>query len=457
MTMHPHSDRYDSAIRTFLLAVIFLSVTRHACAQLIAEYRPMSTGCDTIGATMQWEQKLSEALTAEDSISALFNLYDLNVSTERGKYSRPLYDLAGRNKMFAIQLDLIRNIANTYSSSDSIINLLIQESENLPESYDQQETLTFVKLRREYARIESMTDEEAERALSEALLDYGDADMSDCYQRITNLSTITYLLARCVPGDLYKDYVNRLVALAEAMPAGNGSVRSAIYTRAANIYTRHGEYSEAVKADSVLLKIVDSLQYGYIRDKRIYRDIDRSRFVCYRRMLSNYPALSKDDVRTIYKRMHELAAVNTSIRRDMSVNPRSEAFYLVAIGQYGPAITQLRKALEHRANQPLRKVLLQNLIFAADKTGDKDELLRATTEYNAVLESIATQTMNQKYHELQVLFDMNELQDSIANNQSTDLQGEIDRMKKTVYCLGGLSIILLLLLIMAVYRRRLNK
>lgn len=56
-------------------------------------------------AVKEWQGRLAQAETADDSIAALYNLYDLTKRYDAGVFSCPLLELSARTMDYTIYLD----------------------------------------------------------------------------------------------------------------------------------------------------------------------------------------------------------------------------------------------------------------------------------------------------------------------------------------------------------------
>lgn len=441
-----------STIRQIAALALLLTTTLH-CAALPQDNSASSDSTRDSG--KYWIKELSRATTPEDSMKALFNIFDLDADTKDWHYTRMLYSLAGRQKDFAAQLDIVRHLSNTYAENDSVLEICLEEVSQLSPSFDQRETKTYVRLRRAFLNVQQMSDEEAQAALPEAIGGYSDYDMDNLYERIVNLAHPTYLLANTIGGDMFQDYVDRLVMLADNLPQGNGAVKSTVYTRAANMYTLREDYAKAIHADSILLGIIDSLEVKYKDEGRIYRNLDRNRYICYRRMLYNYPALQPGQAQEIYSKLTALLPDNPELAADCKKFNPARAFYLSAIGRHSDAVAAYQAALAVPNSKKYHLLLLKHLIQSAEKAGDLSAQLEATTAYAQMLEEYNNQKAEEKLMELQLLQDINNIQDA----RNTDIiDGLVQGKKRLSYIVVGIAIVsigaIAYIIITAIRRRK---
>lgn len=426
-----------------------------AAAQPVSAHYPAEPSDSS--ATRMLEEQLAAASTARDSITILTNLFDLNLKTEKGKYSTPLYNLAMRTKDFDTQLDVIRNIANNFWAKDSVLQLCLAAVHDVPESYNQMETDVYLRMRIKYGDIYRMSDSAAVASLPMVLTGFRDDDMMSTWERLVGISEPTFLLARTVAGNMYQSYMDMMVKLAESLPEGNGSAKSLVYTNAANIYTDREEYAKAVHMDSLVLDIIDSLDVVHSDNGRLYRNLDRNRYICYRRQLVNYPGLAPEDAEHIFHKLQGLTADNPGLRGEFDRVKRAQGFYLLATGQYGAALPVLKEALAVPKNQPFKRQILKGIIKSAEATGNLHDLLEATKAYNTVLEEYSASQANDKVKELNLIMDINEGQ--IASNEEiiTALEAQNARLSLYINIFGALAAILLVAFVIAVRIAHLRK
>lgn len=363
---------------------------------------------------------LAKANTPQDSIPILYNLYDLAKRTDKGNYNHLIFDAAKRCHNVKVQLDIIRNTCNINLISDSVMAICQSDAETLPESYEQKETVTFIKVNRNSLLVRGASDEEKQKTLQKLIGKYKQGKSNDPYDNVLQLYILCIYLGRTSQGELYIQYMEKLEKAIKQLPREGSQVLSSLfYTQAAIIYTNNEEYAKAIAADKKLLKIIEKLTKEYRLQGRIFRNYDISYYNCYRRILSNYPALSQDEVEDYYQRILELCKKNAAVKNDYNTTGRPLIYYLMSARKYAEVLPHLKKYINVPDNADLKRLFLKLLIEATTAVGDNKTLLQATTEYNKILEEYNQLKAVEKYRELQILYDVNELK---AQNAQLDLE-----------------------------------
>lgn len=279
-----------TAVRKYLFTLIVCLLTMAAGAQ-----KPAGDPLPGLKA------QLARAKSPADSVKILYNIYDLVERTEKPLYGRMIFQSAGRAYDYAAQNDILRQLASLYSASDSALNLILKQAEKLPNSVDSRVTGIFVKNQQMAMRSKGMNDNERKNEIIRLINEANQHPDDDIYSKIDRTYAICNILGRNPYCMLYMEMIENAGKLVEQLPSEGMPIRNQYYTAVANICTYSNHPKEAIAADRKLLKIIDGLEKDYKAKGRIYRRYNTSRYVCYRRMLQNYHALSRAEVEEIYK------------------------------------------------------------------------------------------------------------------------------------------------------------
>lgn len=275
---------------------------------------------------------------------------------------------------------------------------------------------------------------------------------SDMYEKARKLYIICCTLGKITRGSLYGEYVEMLMSTIKSLQLHFGVIRNLLYSRMAPIYTNNLEPTKAIEADKELLNIIDSLSTSYSMRGRKYRMMNRNRYICYRRLLCNYKALTPTEVEIFYRSIRKLAQVNEEIANDLANNPRIEALYLMANKKYSEAIPLLKKSIAHQGNQQFLYVLYFSLLEAAQAVDDKESSLEAALELNKILNDIVINKSEDRYHEIQIISNINDLQVKESEHNVTLHKKELKR-KHILIGISALAVLLLSILIATLLRQ----
>lgn len=383
----------------------------------------LSIDKETIIDSLRKELKLAK--NPDDSITILYNMYDLSSRSRKGAIGRQIFYTAGRLGRTDVQLDIIRNNTSLYITSDSIINGYVDLVRKMPDSEDKRETLAYIDITYNSNRIRIMPESKRQEVLQEFIREYSKNPGIDMYDQVRRLYKLCVFLGASSQGDLYVEYLTKLGNLIDQLPYENSEVLRNMYlVQKAMIETDNDQHAKAVASDKRLLEVIKHLKDRYVSQGRLYRNYDVNEYVCYRRLLGNYAALTPKDIDEYYNCILNLVTSNPDIRKDFEDNRRAEIYYLIATKRYKEAMPLLKKYIDKPQNSIFKRKLLKFYTIAAKATGDKDALLAATTAYNTQLEDYISLQAAEKYKELQIIYDVNNL-------KAEKTQAELDRHSST--------------------------
>lgn len=372
--------------------------------------------------------ELSLAKTPQDSIPLLYHLSD--IAKSKNDRQQPLATLVGTARHannISVELDALRNYCNIITRDDSLMYLCLKIAQSLPPSNERDEATTFIKVNRISSKARSLPESEKTKILQELISNYQKGESQNLYEEIKRLYEVCLYLSHSTTGGLYSEYLEKLHELINKLPAdGRKVLPTMYYTQLAIIYTKNHEYEKAIAADKELLKIIRQLEEEYKRQGRIYKNYDTNYYICYRRILSNFPVLTPKEIEYYYQRIIEIAQRNNAVKGDFETGKRPEILYLMARKEYSKALPIIKKVINHSDNKPFRMELLQYMIEAATHVNDKATLLQATTQYNTLLEEYNQTKSAEKYRELQILYDVNELKTQNAQLELEKRESEIE-------------------------------
>ena len=354
--------------------------------------------------------ELSLVKTPQDSIPILYHLFD--ISTSKGNRTETialLFSTAARANDVSTELDVLRTCCNMSTNNDSLMNLCLQNTQALPQSNERDEAITFIEINKVY-------------------------------------------LSHSTTGELYTEYLEKLHILINKLPAdGRKVLPNLYYTQLAIIYTQNHQYQKAIETDKELIKIIHHLEHEYKSKGRIFRNYDIAYYNCYRRILRNYPGLSPEEIEYYYQQIIDITLRNKNVAKDFEESQRPLIYYLIAKKEYAQVLPIIKKVYSNHNNRKQKMELLQFTIEAAKAVNDKATLLQSTTEYNAYLEEYNKLKATEKYKELQILYDVNELKAENAQLELEKKQAEIDSGRLIIHITFIAITVLLCLLAIALW------
>ncbi len=384
------------------MAIVLLGMTREARA---VSYQAEA---DSLMSLLKYQK------TADDSLKMLYNIFDASDQKNKVNPGRMVLELARRTNNQLALVDFIPQVTSLVVRD----SLMIEEMLEYTKSIEDPDAAKTVKL---FILVKKAADEAnyiPDSDLREVLLKYARANMvqrDDFYKDILGLYRMVIFLGNTKRGNLYLEYLTRLEEMIAKLPIKFGYLTSLYYTTAANFHTRTGNYAKAVEMDRKILEIIAQLEDRYKKMGRHYRDYSRFYYICYRRMLSNYPALSLDEIKDLHAKCAMLAESDPEVASDFYGEGRPTIYRLIAFGDYADAVPRIKKALKVVTDNASRRRLLGMLVMAADSINDEPTLLTALKDYNRMLNTALDEQAAEAYSELQIRYDINQLQDEMEH------------------------------------------
>lgn len=385
--------------------------------------------------------RLERTATAADSIAIITDLVDLRPKTMRDSLCRMIVRTSLASGNPAPGLDALRNMANVHLRSDSLLDEDLELAKLFPESDDREETITFIRMIRNLNNVRYCTPKEKEEMLRELLREANMGMSNNVYDNIVMLHALSLFIGETSQGDLLSKYLDQLGSLIETLRPEAYALRNCYYVQAALAYADNEEYKKSIDVDTRLLGVIAAMEKGRIGVKRKYRDYSGNKYVVYTRLLSNYPLLTPEEVEQYYKGAMTMVQTDSLSATTNRVSMRPQIYYAMAHKNYGQAVELLKKYIDYPYNAQARRLLLKLMIEAADATGEDDALLYASRQYNDILEEALEQRNQEKYRELQIVYDINKMKSDHAR-ASMDMQH-----KMTVAAWSAAAILLILLIV----------
>ncbi len=394
--------------------------------------------------------KLSHANTAKDSICILYDILDVLPRSEGREIGDRIYEIATRTGDITTRLDICRQLT-AYFHDDRSLAEIEKEVSLIPKSQEQKETHLFLRMKRLSLSTHTKGEADRQNEIIRILSEEDSKTAKSNNQRLLDLFTLVEYLRNDASGDMLKEYLDRLIALATSSQFKLYAIPNIVYAEAANVYADAGEAEKSVEADRQQLSIIDGLVKKYHDKGRQYRNYDISRYVCYRRMMRNHEALRPGELEDLYSRSMKLRENNIDIRNDIDNHPRFYAYYYTAAGDYNAAIPYLKRMLDEDTSLPVRKQVLEYLIDAAGNTGDDDTKVEALEEYSAILEELNRLKASERYRELQIKYDVQDLRTRNTELELENQSDEIMSARRLMTFVSGAFIILLVILVTLLY------
>ena len=416
-----------------LILVLFCAVTSVSAA-------------DSATLKEELKAKVASAATPEDSIRALYNLYDISNRREQTSILESIYRTAEKAGDMATRLDVLRHLANTNSGNDSILQVLRSKTAELPASIDQHQTLMYINIIRIRRNALSASEAERQVRLREVLHEYTNKEHYSTDERILLLFSLCAYLSNTAEGDLLVKYTDELEQLISNTPNTISPIRGQFYSYATIMYTNIGNHEKAANAAREVLKITDDLQEDYKTKGRIYRKFNRERYGMYRRLLLNYPAMDIAEVDSVYNKAIAITKIDPDCKAMLEKYQLLNIAHMMAHKKYSEAAPLIMKSLDSIGNDAFyRNFLLDQLNIAAEYTNDKELQLFALRENNKKLQQQIQFKSEERLRELQVIYDLQKIRES---NQELEIKNRQTQLEahETILIISIVALVIVIII-----------
>lgn len=395
--------------------------------------------------------RLAASVTASDSIRLLYNIYDCSQNSEQGQALESLYELAVRHGDYHTANDVLKLSSNHYMSNDSMLQVLIRRAKDLPDSDEKRTTLLFMNVRAASNQARTLTKGQREVKLRDYLAQHTRSEEYDTYKRIEYLFNLCSYLRMSTEGELLTKYFQELQELIDKLPSRDLALKSLFYTQAANSYLSNEMIDEAVQANQTLLSIIEELEKQYVAKGRVFRNFDRAKFICYRRLLRCHQALEQAQIDDYYNKIIPIIDRNPALQKLSGQSKKPTIYYMMAKNRYADAIPLIKEQLKDTINTNEETLyLVEALLKASEATGDKENQLVALEMSNDIIKERIESKAAESYKELQIIYDVNDLKQTNDELVLANQQIVLNRHKEQL-TYATISLIVLVLLLLVVY------
>lgn len=404
----------------------------------------------------QRRSQLSDSLAAAlaktdspaDSLRIISDLFDLAPRQKRDSIGRAGIDIAMRIGDSRTGLDLIRNICNLHHSSDSALAKDYDMAMNFIASPDRDETVTFIQMMQNYNSAKHLSAERRKVQLRHLVSKATDEDPESDLERMVLLHAMAVNIAEISQGMLLHKYIEELDSIASRLRPEAYALHNLICVQASMAYaSSDASRAKSVEYDRRLLRRIDSMERGELGIRHPYRDYNANRYVLYTRLLSNFDNLAPEEVEEYYSKAMAIVASDSVAASTNRNSLRPQIFHAAATGDVETVMALLPKALDMPYNAGVRSRLLRIMIDAAGSTGDIEKQLKASLEYNKILEKDISERVNENWRELEITYDMGRLRQKYLSDSA--------RMERTMFMvslIAGAVLLVLLIIVFILFR-----
>lgn len=402
--------------------------------------------------------ELPAAGTAADSVTMLFNLFDLSLGEEQinvgAKLLRTVLGTADAEMKFNVLRRYGEALAAAPDNKGPEIEELIDIVMTLPEGSERSNTVTFLEVQKVINDFATLPDSEKQERVHQAIR-RRTLGTDDQYEDVVLLYTLASYMSGNTPGDLVIDYLDQLHNQIRALPVRSYALENMFLEQAAVIYTRAGLYKEAVKISKEHLKVIADLERANQKANYKYRDYSNTYYHIYLRLLNNFEALTPEEIDDYYAKMCYLAAEDPEISQNDAAAGRRDIYYLMGKKQYASAIALLKKHVAYPENEPHLSSLYQFMMEAAIALGDKTTQLEAAIGINDVLSRAIEEHRQERKQEIMIFKELINMQNerAISAQEQIRLSAEHHRNLISYGSIVLTVLVIITLFIFWLYRR----
>ncbi len=388
--------------------------------------------------------------TPEDSLKMLYDIYDASDFKHKSKVGVKIVDLAKRTDDQRALAEFIPQVVSVSIKDTTVVKDMLDYTRFVRNPEDNKMINLFIQVKKAAEEANYIPEDE----LRKVLLDYAKEDMTDkddFYENVLDVYRMLIFIGNRSKGNLYLEYLTRLESMIEQLPDNMGYIQNQFYTTAANVHTRNGNHEKALEMDRKLLSIIANLEKTYKELGRPYRDYSRYKYISYRRMLSNYQALSMDEIKDLYAKCSRLAEENPDIAADFYAEGRPTIYRLMAEGDYVSVVPKIKKALKIARDRYAQGSMLRMLVAAADSINDKETLLSALKDYSHYLKTTLDAQSEEAYQELQIRYDINRLKTEKEDLEHQKKNAELASNQRVI-TVALVGVLVLAIALMFLYR-----
>lgn len=352
--------------------------------------------------------------TASDSIRILYDAFDLAPTQTKPEVAWKLLDVARRSGDDEAFADMVRQLSVFQVRDRNVLDSLVSLTSEIKDESMRKGAGLFVYVQKALGEARYLEGDER----MQVLMEYVKEELTpknDIYQDILDLYRVVIFIRHSTKGNMYLEYLGRLEKLINECDEKIPFLKNLFYTTAATYYSSIDFQEKAVECDRKLLDIIKDLEDHYRNNGRRFRNYDRNYYICYRRMLSNYEVLDKDEIKELYSKCAILAEKDEEIRNSFDEDPRPTAYRLLVEKDYSGALPHLRKVVDNATDEGVRTRALLRLIEVADSAHDHAAKLEALEDYNNILFESRKQKSEEAVVELQMRYNVNQMRTAMAN------------------------------------------
>lgn len=331
----------------------------------------------------KYASELETATSARDSIRILYNMFDLSGRKGQLKHGWELLDLSDRAEDISVKIDMLRTLGTFYPGNDSVVGVLLNLTDEIPNAVARASTRTYILNQHFMRKNRKISNPELQVMLLDSITKSHNLKGGDIYDELSVIYQILMFLGVDAEGVLFRESLETYEELIKELPMGDYPLKSQFNTTSAMIHSRlNGDAQKAVQADRDMLDLIRMLQQMYLKQNRKYRNYDVNKFISYRRMLSNYEGLSREELEEVHDSILAICERDPDVKNTILRDGHPSGFYYMAIGDYEKALPILKTMFEGPWLTSYQRQKYSSMVMtAAKEVGDKESYYEAMESF----------------------------------------------------------------------------
>ncbi|MBD5213692.1 MAG: HAMP domain-containing histidine kinase [Bacteroidales bacterium] len=401
--------------------------------------------------------ELATASTPDDSIRLYYDIFDLTPREKKKYIAQELYEMGVRHANAEVQLDMLCQLTLFNLDNDTLRAQYQKKAEQMSPSSRQRMTALYISVVNDVQAARYSKDPASKKRLRRLINRATIEDGASVYTRLEVAMTLCAFLDGKGRNAMLSKYLDEAETYISRLSYRLNALDTYFMAQASANYTAVGDFKKAIAIDKKLIETFDSAETKYNTQGRQFRNYDYERYNAYRRILLNFPELTPQEVEYYYGKVQEMARRDETQTVESEFYQRPTIYYYLATGRYHEAIPLLFKQLrdtDQHLSPTIRLNMINYLIEAAEKTGDKEALNEAYKMYRDVKEDNDLYDDQQEFLDMQFCYETNTLNlersQLAVDRMRSDRENRI-RAKKSdrVILYSALLVVLILIVALA--------
>lgn len=409
-------------------------------------------------------RELSIKHNAKDSVTVLYNLYDVYSASEATKAVNDrnisilaqLYDVGLRAQDTLTAFDALRNLVTISRYDLPFVNLQLSKIAHMPNTPEKLETESYLRLQRNIWSLRDTTLTRDERInnfhkLYDQIDSLEKSKSVSLYDRLDKMLAIALYRGNLIASEDMEQDLEELTKLLELTKDSRLPLKSYFYRIVPEMYDAAEAWGKSVEADRKMLEIIEWKNEENLKRGRVFKNYNKQAFTAYRRLLSHYELLEEGEPEAIYQKLQILMKTLPKDQLTDSEVLSVTAMWKMYNKDYYGALKDFKGLMTSQRFRNNPKYI-QTYINAAAFTGSKDDLAKGLEMYRDFIEDRA----NAELQTLRTVGDNATINAAIAKEEARVAAATATKISDDFlkYALIGAGILLLSVVVVQIIANR---